>query len=211
MKKLFLASHFAQVSQLLPTFAQGNFVGKKVAFIPSAGSYQMSEEERAGLDEFNKSDQTALEELGFTVEKLELLTTAREEIKSRLEQADSIFVCGGNTFFLLQALRNTGALEWIKTHIESGKLYIGSSAGSLITQKDLLSDEVDDPQLAPDLKGDYTALGYLDFYLYVHYGGHYWGNDDQFIERYYTNVDYRTLTDQQVVMMQGNHIKISDL
>lgn len=49
---------------------------------------------------------------------------------SDLAGADAVFVGGGNTFRLLKALYETGVLGAIRAHVQSGLLYIGSSAGT---------------------------------------------------------------------------------
>lgn len=45
---------------------------------------------------------------------------------------DIMYMMGGNTFYLLDVIRKTGFDENIKNFIKSGKIYIGSSAGSEI-------------------------------------------------------------------------------
>ena len=48
---------------------------------------------------------------------------------------DIIYMMGGNTFYLLNIIRNTGFDKIIKDFIDNGKIYIGSSAGSEILGK----------------------------------------------------------------------------
>lgn len=208
MKKLFLASWFAGAATLLPNFVKSDLTGKKVVFIPTAGLHKMSDEERNGLDFVNNADKEALKNLGFVVEDLEIVNETSETIEKNISNADCIFVCGGNTFFLMQELKRKGADKMISRHIEQGKLYIGTSAGSALMQKDFIVDGVDDPALAPDLSGDFSGLGYIDFYLYVHYGGHYWGDDDESIAKYYAHLNYKKIGDNQAVTVEGEKIEI---
>ena len=50
---------------------------------------------------------------------------------------DILYVCGGNTYFILDRLRKTGLVNKIKYHVKSGKVYVGVSAGSIIPGPDI--------------------------------------------------------------------------
>jgi len=208
MRKLFLASWFAGTASLLPNFVGEDLTGKRVVFIPTAGLHEMPEQDRKMLDVINKSDKEALENLGLIVEELEVSSASCEVVEKSIFNADCIFVCGGSTFFLLQELKRKGADKLISKHIENGKLYMGTSAGSLLVQKDIIADGIEDLSFAPDLNGDFSALGYIDFYLYVHYGSHYWGDDDECISKYYAKLNYKKISDNQAVTVDGEKIEI---
>ena len=182
MKKLFLASWFAGAASLLPNFVREDLTGKKVVFIPTASiCYGTSGEMREASDFINNLDKEALQNLGLIIEELEVSSETAEIVKKSISNAACIFVCGGSTFFLLQELRRKGADKLIAQHIEKGKLYMGTSAGSLLVQKDIIADDGDNPELGPGLDSDFSALSIIDFYLYVHYGHNYYGNDDECI------------------------------
>jgi len=208
LKKLFLASWFAGSSTLLPDFVSEDLTNKKVVFIPTAGGYEMPDEDRAGLDFFNEKDKEALEQLGMVVEVLEVSTASFKEVKKSIVNADCLFVCGGSTFFLMQELKRKGADNLIVQHIEQGKLYMGTSAGSLLLQKQIVVADVETHDFAPELKGDCSGLGYLDFCMYVHYGGNFWGNDDESIAKYYSGLNCQTLADNQAVTVKGDQVEI---
>ena len=209
MKKLFLASWFAGSASLLPDFAGEDLTGKRVVFIPTASfCYGTSGEMREVSDFINNLDKEALQNLGFIIEELEVSSETAEAVQKSISNADCIFICGGSTFFLLQELKRKGADKMISQHIEKGKLYMGTSAGSIIVQKDIVADGVDDPKLGPELNGDFSALGFIDFYLYVHYGSHYWGDDDAYIDKYYSKLNYKKISDNQAVTVYGEKIEI---
>lgn len=52
--------------------------------------------------------------------------------KKRLNEADVVMVGGGNTFHLLDQIRKTGLGEWLDEAVKT-KVYVGVSAGSIIT------------------------------------------------------------------------------
>ncbi|MDR1028446.1 MAG: Type 1 glutamine amidotransferase-like domain-containing protein, partial [Clostridiales Family XIII bacterium] len=142
MKKLFLASHFSAVARLFSDFA-GDCSGKKVVFIPTA-----SLREKTAF--FVGLDLNALGRLGLIVDKLEVSSASHDEISRKISRADFVFVTGGNTFFLLQELRRSGADKLIVEHIAGGKLYIGASAGSVVVSEDIeYLKYMDNPVVAP--------------------------------------------------------------
>lgn len=68
-----------------------------------------------------------------------------------LERAEAIFVGGGNTYALLQRLREAGLLEPIRARARDGMPYIGSSAGSNVAGPNILSTN------------DWNVVGLTDF------------------------------------------------
>ena len=130
MKKLFLSSSFDDVANRLPAFIGEKLAGKVVTFIPTANVPQ-------DYDGYVLSAKAAFESLGLTIDELEVSTASPSDIQSKLTQNDYIYVSGGNSFFLLQELKRTGADQLIIDQINQGKLYIGESAGSIITSADI--------------------------------------------------------------------------
>lgn len=54
-----------------------------------------------------------------------------------VEQFDSIYIGGGNTFKLLHQLRSTGFIDVLRSFIHSGKPVYGGSAGAIILGSDI--------------------------------------------------------------------------
>jgi dipeptidase E len=163
MKKLFLASYFSPVAKLFVEFTQNTCAGKKVVFIPTA-----SVPEKVTF--FVDGDKKALGKLGLIIEELEVSKVPQKEIENKITNADYIFVAGGNTFFLLQELKRSGTDKLIIEHIKKGKIYVSTSAGSIIVSKDIeYVKYMDDPSIAPDLNNNFSGLGIVDFYIVPHY------------------------------------------
>lgn len=162
MKKLFLASLFKDVSQLFADFANENLAGKTVTFIPTAALPDK-------LEFHIKYSMELLSKMGLIVDELEISGATHLDIVNKLENNDYIYVAGGNTFFLLQEMNQSGAGDLIKEQIHAGKLFIGESAGAILLAPDIeYSKDTDNPFAAPQLK-TFEALNIIDFYPVPHY------------------------------------------
>ena len=202
MRKLFLASSFSEVANLFPKFAGEEIKGKRITFIPTAS---LVEEVRFYVDD----DRKAFEELGIIVEELEITTASPDKISEILNRNDYIFVSGGNTFYLLQELRRKGADALITEQIRAGKLYIGTSAGSVILCPDIeFVKEMDYSHAAPELQS-FTGLNIVDFYILPHYLDFPFEETTQnVVKKYGKKLDLRPISNKQVITIAENRIEI---
>ena len=161
MKELFLSSSFKDVATIFADFKQ-DLKGKTVTFIPTASIVEK-------VVFYVASGKKALEKLGLKVDTLEISTAEPEEINTKLRNNDLIYVTGGNTFFLLQELKRTGADKIIAEEVNAGKVYIGESAGAVITSPNVeYATAMDSVKKAPNLE-NFDALGLVPFYTVPHY------------------------------------------
>ena len=123
--KLFLCSHFSSVGSLI----KEEIENKKVAFIPTASL-------REGYIGYVGSARKLFKKLGAIVTEIDISTEAYSTIQSVFENADVIYFTGGNSFFLMDQLRKTGADGLLKKELENGKLMIGESAGAKMCIRD---------------------------------------------------------------------------
>ncbi len=202
MRKLFLTSLFAKVSKLLPEFLGEEYKGKSVTFIPTAS---FTEKVRSYVDKAREG----FENLGIIVDELDVSKASKEEIVSKLTNNDYIYVAGGNTFYLMQELKNSEADKIIIDQINKGKVYIGESAGSMIVAPDIKYVEImDDRAEAKSLDND-DAFGIIDFYPVPHYTNYPFEEAvEKIIEAYDSKLDLRLITNKQVITVKGNMVKI---
>lgn len=181
MPKLILTSSFSTVANEL---YQKRFLPEEalIAFIPTAGNVYPS---RPWID----ADRKALFDLGYSVYDVELTGQSVEKLREALEAADVIFVAGGNTSYLFEQAHASGFDVVIKELLSKGKLYIGSSAGSILAGPSVEYCIEEDRE---DLPADFvlhnpTGLNLVDYVILPHYPGYQEQNDklaDKFSDRF---------------------------
>jgi len=82
-----------------------------------------------------------------------------------LEGADAVFVGGGNTFRLLDALYRNDLIGPIRSRVKEGMPYVGSSAGSIVACPTLKTTK-DMPVIQPPT---FDAIGLVPFQISPHY------------------------------------------
>ncbi|MBH8580476.1 peptidase E [Bisbaumannia pacifica] len=202
MKKMFLASSFVDVADLFVEFVGEKCAGKTVTFIPTAS---LVEEVRFYVE----TGKEALEGRGMIVDELEISTASRQEIESKIQKNDYIYITGGNTFFLLQELKRTGADKIIKEQVDFGKIYIGESAGAVIMSRNIeYVKDMDDSASAPDI-GSFSSLGMIDFYPVPHHTNFPFKESvESIITNYNGELDLCPISNAQVIVVNGGEFEV---
>lgn len=119
--------------------------------------------------EFFKKVSEIIKENGYDMEDFDIEGKTREEIKDFFKDKNVVHIEGGNTFYLLKVIRETGFADILKELLDEGRVYIGTSVGSYI-----MCPTIEVSDWNPDGKDrfgvtDFTALNYVPFVLKVHY------------------------------------------
>lgn len=87
----------------------------------------------------------------------------------RLEHVDVLFFSGGNSFHLMRWLRESGLAELLPEFLKT-KVYVGISAGSMVTNPTLALSSKDKKMYYEEnfQYGSEEALGLVDFYTRPH-------------------------------------------
>lgn len=127
----------------------------RVAWIPDAAGPRY----RQGLDD----DLKRYQEQGFEIEHVWLRDKSEAELRSILDRVNLVHVGGGNAFRLLREMRRSGFDKLIGDHVNQGKPYVGSSAGSVVAGPEIAPfSEMDTPP--EGMEHESTAgLGLIDF------------------------------------------------
>ena len=102
-----------------------------------------------------------LSTIGYSLESVHDAADLRQAVRD----AEAIFVGGGNTFRLLKALYDLDLLVSIRSRIEQGTPYVGSSAGSIVAGPSLKTTK-DMPIVEPP---SFAALNLVPFQISPHY------------------------------------------
>lgn len=206
MKRLFLASSVFRIVESMERRIKPK--GLKLLFITTA-----SEVEEGDLWWLRK-DREALIDIGFKITDYTLTNKSAIDIKRAIENSDAIFFSGGNSFYLLGKIIESKSGNIIKKFVEQGKIYIGSSAGSIIAGPNIFPiRDLDNINKAPKLK-NYESLNLVDFIIFPHWGS------EKFKERYLGqrmensyNADNKIilLTDNQYVDVENDKYEIVDI
>lgn len=201
MKKLFLSSSFADVAELLPQF-ESNLSGKTVTFIPTASKVET-------VVFYVNEGKKALEQMGLTVVELDISTATAAEITAKLRGNEIIYVTGGNTFFLLQELKRTGADQLIVDEVNAGKLYIGESAGAMVAAANIAyAQGMDSVEKAAELE-TFDALGLVDVYPVPHYTNPPFTKSAQkIVDTYSSSLNLSPIRNSEAIMVTGDDVQI---
>lgn len=199
MKKLFLASSFKDVANIFADFEK-DLKGKTVTFIPTASKVEK-------VVFYVNSGKKALQKLGLIIDELDISTASNDEINDKLRNNDFIYITGGNTFFLLQELKKTGADKIIIDEINKGKLYIGESAGAIVTSANIeYVKRMDDVKKAPNLT-EFSGLNVVDFYVIPHYTNFPFEKTvEKIIEDYSSKLNLSPISNKDAILVVDNKI-----
>jgi dipeptidase E len=202
-KTLLLTSNGMQMKEEIVKLLQKPAYDITVAFISTAAKPQ------ASLDYLKRDWNIMRDELGFNLEEIDIEGKKENEVIKLLELKDIIFVEGGNTFYLLKAMRACNFEKIIRKLLKNGKVYIGASAGSIVAGRTI--------QTAGWKGGDKNTVGLtslrglnlVPFDIFVHYQPEH----AEIIEQKIKNPKKRAkklkiLTDDQAILVQGKEVSL---
>ena len=128
---------------------------KRVTFVPYARPSGITH------DEYTAKARDRFAKMGFELDSVHESNFAYQTIQN----AEAIFIGGGNTFVLLNKLYETNILSKIKEKVKYGMPYIGTSAGSNVAGASIRTTN-DMPIIYPP---SFNALRLVPFIINPHY------------------------------------------
>ncbi len=200
MKKLILTSAGLANPKITEAFlklADKSASEIKLIFIPTASRTK----EELHYVNISKKE---LVELGIKRKNIKTFNLDRKISYGDVADFDVIYVCGGNTFYLLKKVRENGFDGVIRKFVENGGIYFGVSAGSNLAGPNIeiasLGDEND-----VGLK-DFTGLNLIDAAICPHSDKKNKNKIDAFKKK--ARYKIVPLTDSQALLVLDNHVKI---
>lgn len=128
---------------------------KEILFIPYARPSGVT------YDEYTEAPTKAFGSRGIAVKGIHTFENPKEAIQN----AQALFVGGGNTFLLLKTLYELDLMDVLREVVSKGTPYMGSSAGSNLTGMTIGTTN-DMPIVYPP---SFEALGFFPFNINPHY------------------------------------------
>lgn len=164
-------------------------------------AYAQTEKEKYYVNESKKE----IVNLGF--KHVEVVNIGANVDIDSLGNFDVIYVCGGNTFSILNKLREAGLDEFIVNQIENGSIYVGVSAGSILAGPDIeiagWGDDGDENEIGLQ---DLSGLDVTNVSIYPHFVE----DERDEIERYKKQSEHEVIeiSDNQAVYINGSDYEI---
>ena len=183
---------------------------RKVAYINNSLDFATDLVRKNKSDANDVSD---LQRIGFTVDILDLKEYFRnaEKLEQHLNQYDIIWVRGGNTFVLAQAMKLSGFDKIIKKYFKDNRdiLYGGYSAGICVLGPTLkgfhLTDDINQKPYGEAYQTIWDGLNILEYATVPHYKSNHPESEriDKTIEYMINNkIPFKTLRDGEVIVIE---------
>ena len=181
---------------------------KKIGYIPNARDFTGADPERKAKR--SEKDMNSLQELGLEVEMLDLREYFEkiESLVSKLDDMGAIFISGGNTFVLRQAMKLSGLDDFLKKNKDNKNfLYAGYSAAGCVLASSLKGMDLVDPLDTPYSEQKeiiLEGLGLVDFRFMPHFQSDHPESANVEKEIEYckqNNIIYRTVRDGEVIII----------
>ena len=147
--------------------------------------------------------------MGFKLTEVGLKDKKKDDLLGMLQKVDIIYVAGGNTFYLLEKVRESGFDQVLPILLDRGIIYAGESAGAVLACPTIEPIKfMDEPSKAPNLKS-FEGLGLVDFVVLPHYGAEFSEAVFEQLKAEYGNKGFKLIpltNDQSIIVENDSYI-----
>jgi dipeptidase E len=170
---------------------------KRVAFIATAADLY-------GEKWFVVDDREALKNRGLEVVEFDIKDYNGKQLYDELMKFDVMFFSGGNSYYLLEKMKESGFDRIVGELLDNGVVYVGSSAGSVVTCPNIdFIRLMDHPEKVPNLES-FEGLGLVDFYFLPHFGREKYSDVCKKILEGNKNKEIVAVEDDELVVVDEN-------
>ena len=169
----------------------------KVIFVPTAAR---TEEELKYVED----SKLELLDIGIMIKNINVVNLDIGFSFKDFKDYDLIYVCGGNTFYLLKKIRESGFDKVIAEFVKHDKLYFGVSAGSILVCPNIsIAAPFDENDIG---LRDLSGLNLVDVLVSPHYSD----KDKRIIEdfRKKSRIEVVPITDNQALFVNNGKKEI---
>ena len=180
-----------------------HFLPKKI--IDCKIAYIITASKKVDDTSYIERQRKKMDELNFSYVEIDIAGKNEDELKVALEGYDIVMVEGGNTFYLLKAVRESGFENVIKELIKKGVVYIGSSAGSYIMCPSIIMATWSNRGFDRCEIIDYSAMDLVPFLIKAHYTPEM----KEMLDEKAKGLQYpmRVLNDNQAVLVRDGEVQ----
>lgn len=204
--RLYLASAAINVLDELIPLLTAHPDGHSACYITTAGNLE-------GKPQWMEDEIAAVERTGLEVTRIDLEKLSPRTVESAFDGCDSIWVGGGNTYFLLQEVRRSGFDKLAIRKISAGIPYVGTSAGSLLLGPNLRSIRFAEEHPDLDLRlASLDGLNVFPLLPFVHFDNPAFKDVYRKIlsDALENDAAFVTLRDNQFIFVEGENWRIVD-
>ena len=169
---------------------------KPILYVPLA----MEEEKYDSCYEWFKKEISA-----FNITDFKMVRSSKELSTINLNDYNSIFIGGGNTYKLLDEIRKYDNDKKIINYLNNNGIVYGGSAGAIIFGKDIDTCRIMDKKMDIKTEGLNLINGYS---LLCHLKNKNLKKNKQYLEEYSKNNKVLFLPEEDVLVVEENNIKI---
>lgn len=145
---------------------------------------------------------------GFKSEELDLDGKNEDELREILSKKELVYVEGGNSFYLMKSIRESGFEKVIKELLPKGLIYVGGSAGSYVACPTIEMATWKHQDRNRFGVSDFTAMNLVPFLLSVHYKPEYRDILKEKISQAQVKYPIKILTDEQALLIKDGEVEL---
>lgn len=196
MKHLFLTSSIGikNVGESIRS-RLGHNKDLKIAFIITPVEGDSDQEDLSWVQE----DRDGLNNNGFITFDYTITNKSNSQIRADLRGIEVLYISGGNEFYLKEKANENNFGDIVHELVNSGVIYIGTSAGSIIAGTDMrATTQLSDLDTLKN-PADTTGFGLVNFTILPH-----WGSDN-FKTRWLTDISFDYMFKEKTPLIALNN------